>query len=350
MRATTLLVMVILCCTALLLAPADTIGQPGGKGKGGGGGMTMDANKLFEMYARGKPFIEIKDVRWGQSQMVQWAQDKGITNGQLTRPQFVEYQESLNAKIFGGGQKGGSSPDGGGGFGKKMKFGGDGGASPGGTPSTPPNSGVLNQLADEQFKRMDANGDGKLSPEEMPGSLRGNLQRWDKNGDGFIDQAEFREYFASRLGGGGGGDDGTKGIASIIIEEEELDRRTVVFRIGGKIPPGLPDWFKQLDENPDWGNKDGQVSLFEWRKGGKDLDDFRKWDMNDDGFITIEEALKIQARAKAANGSVGEASLYPEERSQFGNGGSKKKDWTGKGGPGSGGGGGKKKDWRGGGQ
>src|SRR5262249_51807228 len=50
---------------------------------------------------------------------------------------------------------------------------------------------------------------------------------------------------------------------------------------------GVPVWFKKLDTD-----KDGQVSLAEWRKGGKKKADFRKHDLNGDGFITAAEILR----------------------------------------------------------
>jgi hypothetical protein len=123
--------------------------------------------------------------------------------------------------------------------------------------------------------------------------LRSNLAKYDRNGDGLIDMYEYREYFAARLAGNVGGrdDSGTRGIASVIIEEEELDRKPVVFRAGGQMPAGLPSWFNELDTDGD-----GQVALYEWRKGGKNLDQFRDWDLNDDGFITPEEVIKCLAK------------------------------------------------------
>jgi hypothetical protein len=191
----------------------------------------------------------------------------------------------------------------------------------------PSGADIINQLADADFRRRDANGDGKLNPDEMPGPLRFALAKWDKNGDGLIDMYEYRDYYGARLAGGSGDDGGARGPASIIIEEEELDRKPVVFRAGGTMPAGLPPWFKQLDTDGD-----GQVALYEWRKAGKDLDEFKNWDLNDDGLITPEEAIKYLAMnspkgsasssVAAANGTFG--GDRPQMKSKFGG------DWKGK--------------------
>lgn len=65
--------------------------------------------------------------------------------------------------------------------------------------------------------------------------------------------------------------------------EDGLDARPVVHR-AGKLPLGLPPWFNVLDADGD-----GQVSLHEWRVAGKKLADFRKYDLDDDGLITVDE-------------------------------------------------------------
>ena len=52
----------------------------------------------------------------------------------------------------------------------------------------------------------------------------------------------------------------------------------------GGLPKGLPSWFEELDTN-----HDQQISLREWRDGGKKLEDFRTFDLNDDGLITVQE-------------------------------------------------------------
>jgi Ca2+-binding EF-hand superfamily protein len=55
---------------------------------------------------------------------------------------------------------------------------------------------------------------------------------------------------------------------------------------GGARARMLPSWFKELDRN-----RDGQISIFEWRQGGKKLEEFREYDRNGDGFITREEVF-----------------------------------------------------------
>jgi hypothetical protein len=91
------------------------------------------------------------------------------------------------------------------------------------------------------------------------------------------------------------GTQNSNGQSVRIIEMEDLDTRPAVPR-AGKLPKGLPDWFKKLDVN-----KDGQVALYEWHRGGRDIEEFREWDRNDDGFITAEEALYKQRLVQIAS-------------------------------------------------
>ena len=67
----------------------------------------------------------------------------------------------------------------------------------------------------------------------------------------------------------------------------------MVYR-AGKLPKELPPWFAQMDED-----KDGQVGLYEWKKAGRPVNEFLAMDLNGDGFVTVEEALrytKIQSK------------------------------------------------------
>src|SRR5207248_2699193 len=73
-------------------------------------------------------------------------------------------------------------------------------ASPGGAPGGnrggwnrggggDPNAGM-----DEWFRRLDKDGDGYLSYEEMTENLKAEKDKWDTNKDGKIDLTEWREY------------------------------------------------------------------------------------------------------------------------------------------------------------
>jgi len=74
--------------------------------------------------------------------------------------------------------------------------GGPGGGGRGGNPA-------------QMIQRMDQNGDGKLSADELPEQMRERMAAADTNGDGFYDAAELTAAFAA--GGGGGGPRGGGG-------------------------------------------------------------------------------------------------------------------------------------------
>ena len=48
------------------------------------------------------------------------------------------------------------------------------------------------------FERWDRNGDGVLTPEELPAALRPNFDRVDRDGDGRITPAEHRQFLSAR--------------------------------------------------------------------------------------------------------------------------------------------------------
>jgi Ca2+-binding EF-hand superfamily protein len=294
-------------------------GPPGGMmGGPPGGGMMSDPNRLFDMLARGRSFFLVTDTRSLREPLTQFAQERGITNGQITRELFTQFSERMRTQATTSGSfamrgpfgatsatpsPGGFSPGGFGGF----SPGGfsPGGFSPGGfNPGG--NSDMMSQWAEGEFRRRDSNGDGRLNQDEMPDSLRQDLGRWDTNHDGLIDQSEHRGYLMARFGRG---EDQQQGNAVTIILEEELDVRPTVYR-AGKMPKE-PRWLEELDTD-----RDGQVGLYEWRRGGKNLDDFRTYDHNDDGFITAEEALRIY-NAQRANGGSSVASSGNGERPSF---------------------------------
>src|SRR5262245_38498545 len=96
----TLLIIALVC---FLLAPQEGQTQPprgggggGGIRFGGGGGMGfgMDPERIFDALARGNSTIRISDLQMGRDQAEEWARKQGISNGQLTKDQFIAYTDS----------------------------------------------------------------------------------------------------------------------------------------------------------------------------------------------------------------------------------------------------------------
>ena len=156
---------------------------------------------------------------------------------------------------------------------------------------------------DKLFNQLDQNDDGKLVGDEMTESLRIARARWDANRDAAIDLDEFRVYYQTRhkmvsddVAAGKLQVPGVrKGPEMALPEDEDPDKRPTVFRIG-KLPKDLPSWFVELDQD-----QDAQVSLYEWRRGGKVVTEYPLWDLNDDGLVTVEEVRRSLAR-QAQNG------------------------------------------------
>ena len=75
------------------------------------------------------------------------------------------------------------------------------------------------------------------------------------------------------------------------------DPRPFVIRYGN-MPKDAAPFFNDLDKD-----RDGQISLYEWRTGGKGVEDFVVLDLNNDGFLTVEEHRRaIQLAAEEKNG------------------------------------------------
>jgi Ca2+-binding EF-hand superfamily protein len=270
-------------CIFFVSCVAFALAQRGGPGGGGG----FDPNALFDKISQGQASIVIANSGFSKTGLEEYARQNNITSGQITRAQFADYMTNRDKYRTAGGPGGG----------KRGNFGGPSQMTPGGgptlpgaapaAPGAPPVNPIeaINQAAEAEFKHRDANGDGYLNFDEMPRSLREQIERWDINGDGLISLDEFRQYYAARMQMRGGNmGDAEPGPITIIIEDD-LDKRPTVFR-AGKLPKELPKWFKELDTD-----KDGQIAFHEWRHAGKDLEEFKEWDRNDDGFITAEEVL-----------------------------------------------------------
>jgi Ca2+-binding EF-hand superfamily protein len=141
-----------------------------------------------------------------------------------------------------------------------------------------------NGEADKVFRILDLNGDGQLTGKELTAGLDEDKAQADGDGDGRISKDEYREYFRRRV-------------------EKRADTLTTAFKANDALMRelegtgkrgGLPEWFAKLDQN-----KDGQVSLFEWRKGGRPTETFQDMDLNGDGLLTADEYVRW-AKQKAS--------------------------------------------------
>jgi Ca2+-binding EF-hand superfamily protein len=170
------------------------------------------------------------------------------------------------------------------------------------------------ELSAKLFGRLDQDGNGTLSNEEIPEGLRNQQGKWDRNLDGMISLDEYRPYYqaslkvvAERVASGEiylraaqqvpPNKDDTPAPKSAPSQTE--DGRPMIARFG-KLPEGLPKWFAELDRDGD-----GQVGLYEWVKAGKPVDEFQAMDRNGDGLLEAAELLRYLADiARKTGGTV----------------------------------------------
>lgn len=286
-------------------SPGSTPASPmGGAGsKGSMFGPPRDASTMFDYLARGRPYFLISETRSFRDPLTVFAKEKGITNEQITREQFTAFYAKMDQYKSAGG---GARPMGG-------PFGGPPASAPGAVAVTAPaapgmqaGSGqnpleAIGQWAEADFRRRDQNGDNRLSPDEMSEMLRTQLDRWDADHDGLINVDEYKVYYSARLQMRDGAPAATPSNPLTVLIEEDYDRRPDVLRVG-KLPKEMPKWFAEYDTD-----QDGQVALHEWFKAGKEIDEFKEWDRNDDALITAEEVLYKMKSATKLAGSTGGA-------------------------------------------
>jgi Ca2+-binding EF-hand superfamily protein len=265
----------ILSGLVLLLAVSASLGQ---EDSGRGFRSGRDPNELFSRLSNGKEALIRTEISnpWGRQMFDRMAERLGITNGRITREQFIASMQDRQARREGSNS---NSP-----------------------PTTPQGSSEESgkvvewvNWVEASFRRLDTNGDGVLNYDEMPEELRSERERWDLDQNGLIDLNEYKAYFHARLQPGPGDAGANPGPWLIVAPADALpaepeDRKPVVYRTG-KLPKGLPAWFEQLDQD-----KDAQIALFEWRASGRPIAEFLQMDRNKDGFLTVEEVLAYQAK------------------------------------------------------
>lgn len=275
----------------VLLGPSRGVSQFPGGSRGMGG----DPSKMFDFMSGGKDVVTKDTLPFPQlaKRFDELVEKMGITNGQITRQQYMAYVEQTKNGGAPAGPSGGA-PDG-----------SSRGGPRGGMGGTAEDS---DRAAEAWFRQLDKNGDGLLNYDEMPENLRLELDKWDTNHDRVIDLAEFKEWvkavFAQRANSRQG-----NAIKPAEQDEDEDEPKPTVYR-AGKLPPGLPAWFKQIDTDGD-----GQITMAEWRAAGKSIDEFQKIDRNGDGFLTIAEVMYYVQGKNYLNGvAINAPSATPADK------------------------------------
>jgi hypothetical protein len=226
--------------------------------------------QLFDRMSGGKDVVNRATLDPNLQRMFdRFARRMGVTGETMTRQQFQAYVQQRAAAR----DSGTSGPAGGG-----------------------PRGGV-DAMAEAMFRRLDQNGDGLLNNDEMPQSLRVEREKWDANKDGFIDLGEYRGYFRARMEQVQAERSAARGSPAD-EPTQATEPKPAVYR-AGKLPPGIPDWFAQLDTDGD-----GQIGLYEWKNSGRPLREFEGMDRNGDGFLTIEEVMHAVAARETDGGST----------------------------------------------
>lgn len=242
--------------------PGGGGGFPGGRGGFGGGGMP-DPEQIWNfMGGAGKDSIDINQNPFLKAQMERRG-DPLPPGGILTKQQFLEgMQKRMAERQRGGGGMGGPPGGGPGGQPMVMQF-NQGGGGPGwGSGRRDFGSGGPGWGGQSQGGGWGGGPPGGGSPGwGGPGGPNGG---------------------PPGQPGGDEKDDGKK-------KEKEIDYNQVGIRYG-MLPPGLPDWFTELDSD-----KDGQVGLYEWRQAGRKTADFNDLDADGDGLLAPRELLRVEA-------------------------------------------------------
>lgn len=238
--------------------PPGGPGGPGGFGPGGPGRRGSDPERGWQMLLRmtnstGDTVDLSKIPPQTQAMLKGWTERSGgiplPESGIMTKDAYLDHHaKSEAAKAAFAANGGGNGP---GGPGRNM--------GPGGSPVT---------------FTMDPNGFGRGRGPGGWGGPGGPGGWGDPNGGGW--------------GPGGQGDwQGNMENRPPFEKKQVEEERPVAMRYG-KLPQGLPSWFDELDTD-----KDGQVSLYEWRKAGKETKEFIEMDLNGDSLITADEYLRF---------------------------------------------------------
>ncbi|UUO04489.1 hypothetical protein M4951_13920 [Blastopirellula sp. J2-11] len=166
--------------------------------------------------------------------------------------------------------------------------------------------GDVRENAKALLKQHDKNGNGYLEKEEW---FKSDLGNYDKNRDGKISTDELASRISSFAN--------RSSFASSRAEDQKVETYRFLSPLE-RLPKGLPDWFNTNDAD-----EDGQIHMSEYSVVWSDskAEEFARYDLNGDGFITAKEALgggsstSSTSSTSSSRTSSSTASAAPSERS-----------------------------------
>jgi hypothetical protein len=154
------------------------------------------------------------------------------------------------------------------------------------------------------LRQYDKNKNGVLEKDEWV-QMRGSWRDADRDGNGIITLEELTAKLGqySRPGSAtpssassgpssSGSSSGSSGPSSSAGRDSPSKKSHRFLSPQERLPQGLPEWFVRKD-----GDADGQVTMAEYSQAWSDslAEEFTKYDLNGDGVVTPEEALKAQS-------------------------------------------------------
>jgi Ca2+-binding EF-hand superfamily protein len=135
---------------------------------------------------------------------------------------------------------------------------------------TPQGPGLLSHL--------DSHGDGKLGIREWRRAAQ-TLRSLDRNGDGVVEWGELGSHYLLDIAAGDQGISGISGLRPLAGKP--------LPPVEPRKPANVPAWFLAMDRNGD-----GDISRREFVGSEKE---FRRLDLDGDGLISLQEALRANA-------------------------------------------------------
>lgn len=182
--------------------------------------------------------------------------------------------------------------------------------------------------ANDVIRRFDRNRDGVLSGDEISSRFSGNPLDFDRNKDGKLTMSELAVRYARRREGRQEAEKSSssrrdQGRAKKVEAPDVFNGRKSYRSTAGRgLPEGVPGFFSDKDQNGD-----RQVTMAEFSSDWSDemVRQFFASDLNRDGVITAEEALKAVENpgigsAMASTSAPRESSAAPTQSSPVSSG------------------------------